>query len=236
MEHCDRNRQMGECRASALPLSISPGGIVGGMAGRSPEVFDRGCCAAPGAPRDIRTAGFPEAARSAETPGRPAGRRDADLSLALDLGCRRRRDRPTWSARAGSKLVSRRSRLGFRPPGKGPAVVADEEALPFAPPTFDLVLSNLELHWVNDLPGALIQSAPCLKPDGLLLGDHAGRRDPGRAAPALIEAELEWKAAPGRASRPSPMCAIWRGLLQRAGFALPVVDSDSIEVEYRLRR
>src|SRR5258708_31243765 len=57
-------------------------------------------------------------------------------------------------------------------PGKksgrcGLAVASDEEYLPFAPATFDLVGSCLSLHWVNDLPGALIQAPRCLKPDGL---------------------------------------------------------------------
>ena len=51
----------------------------------------------------------------------------------------------------------------------GPAVAADEELLPFAPGSFDLVVASLSLHWVNDLPGALIQLRQALRPDGLLL-------------------------------------------------------------------
>ena len=50
--------------------------------------------------------------------------------------------------------------MGFARPARGPAVVADEEFLPFAPQCFDLVLSAMDLHWVNDLPGTLIQIAP----------------------------------------------------------------------------
>ena len=56
----------------------------------------------------------------------------------------------------------------------GVRLVADEEALPFAPARFDLVLSAMDLHWVNDLPGALIQIGRILKPDGLFLGAMLG--------------------------------------------------------------
>ena len=56
----------------------------------------------------------------------------------------------------------------------GLALAADEEALPFAPASFDLVLSSLSLHWVNDLPGALFQIRQILKPDGLFLAAMLG--------------------------------------------------------------
>lgn len=114
----------------------------------------------------------------------------------------------------------------------GLAIAADEEALPFGAGGFDLVLSNLSLHWVNDLPGALAQIRHCLKPDGLFLaallaGDtlHELRR-------ALIEAEIA--VAGGASPRVSPVADMrdLAGLLQRAGFALPVVDSDTITVTY----
>jgi len=47
---------------------------------------------------------------------------------------------------------------------------ADEEALPFKENRFDLIISALGLHHVNDLPGALVQINRTLKPDGLFLG------------------------------------------------------------------
>ena len=59
--------------------------------------------------------------------------------------------------------------LGFARRANGPALVADEEALPFAPGRFDLVVSAMSLHWVNDLPGALLQIRQSLRPDGLFL-------------------------------------------------------------------
>ena len=63
---------------------------------------------------------------------------------------------------------------GFARRARGPAVVADEELLPFAPHSFDLVVTAMDLHWVNDLPGTLIQIGRILKPDGLFLGAMLG--------------------------------------------------------------
>ena len=64
-----------------------------------------------------------------------------------------------------------------------PALCLDEEALPIAPESVDLVLSCLSLHWTNDLVGALIQINHALKPDGFFAGAMLGGGDPDRAAP-----------------------------------------------------
>ena len=53
-------------------------------------------------------------------------------------------------------------------------VLADEEALPLAPASVDLVVSCLGLHWLNDLPGAMVQCRRALKPDGLFLSAFLG--------------------------------------------------------------
>jgi SAM-dependent methyltransferase len=113
-----------------------------------------------------------------------------------------------------------------------PAVVADEEFLPFAPASADLVLSNLSLHWVNDLPGALLQIRRALRPDGLFLGAMLGGDTLGELRRALIEAETATTG--GAAPRVSPFAdlADAAALLQRAGFALPVADMDTITVTY----
>ena len=112
------------------------------------------------------------------------------------------------------------------------AVVADEEALPFADDSFDLILSNLSLHWVNDLPGALAQIQRALKPDGLFLAAILGGDTLVELRDCLLTAESE--VLGGASPRVSPMVALGdaAGLLQRAGFALPVADSDKINVTY----
>ena len=121
---------------------------------------------------------------------------------------------------------------GFARLARGPAVVADEEFLPFAPQSFDLVVSAMDLHWVNDLPGTLVQVRRILKPDGLLLGAMLGGATLWQLRQALAAAESEVEG--GLSPRVSPFADLRdaAGLLQRAGFALPVADSETIEVEY----
>jgi len=111
-------------------------------------------------------------------------------------------------------------------------IVADEEALPFALESFDLVVSALSLHATNDLPGALAQIRKILKPDGLFLaalfgGDTLREL---RAAFALGESDVLGGISP----RVAPMADVrdLGGLLQRAGFALPVADSEKTTVRY----
>ncbi|MGI9426747.1 MAG: methyltransferase domain-containing protein [Hyphomicrobiaceae bacterium] len=111
-------------------------------------------------------------------------------------------------------------------------VVVDEEALPFADETFDLVTSALTLQFVNDLPGTLTQIHRILKPDGLFLGAMVGGETLTelREAALLAESELHNGASP----RVAPFADVrdLGGLLQRAGFALPVADSDVVKVTY----
>ncbi|MBP2301607.1 SAM-dependent methyltransferase [Azospirillum picis] len=117
--------------------------------------------------------------------------------------------------------------------GNGATVLAaDEEFLPFAPGSFDLVVSNLSLHWVNDLPGALVQIRQALKPDGFFCAAMLGGDTLVELRRCLYEAEME--VAGGVSPRVSPFAEIKDagGLLQRAGFALPVVDSDTLTVTY----
>lgn len=112
------------------------------------------------------------------------------------------------------------------------AVVADEEHLPFAPGSFDLILSCLSLHWVNDLPGALIQIRRALKPDGLFLAALFGGATLVELREALLEAEIAEYGGAGPRVSPFADVRDAGGLLQRAGFALPVVDSDTLTVNY----
>ncbi len=113
-----------------------------------------------------------------------------------------------------------------------PAFAADEEALPVALNSLDLVTSCLSLHWVNDLPGALAQIRRALKPDGFFLAALLGGDTLFELRRCLQEAEIALYG--GLSPRISPMADVRDAgaLLQRAGFALPVVDSDMIEVTY----
>jgi SAM-dependent methyltransferase len=114
----------------------------------------------------------------------------------------------------------------------GVDVIAEEEALPFAPASVDLVVSGLALQWVNDLPGALAQVRRMLAPDGLFLACFPGGASLTELRAALIEAEGE--LCGGASPRVSPFVDLrdLGGLLQRAGFALPVTDVDSFTLRY----
>ncbi len=111
-------------------------------------------------------------------------------------------------------------------------IVCDEEFLPFAPSCADLVISALNLHTVNDLPGCLLQIRKALKPDGLFLAGMLGGETLYELRTALSEAELEITGGMSPRIAPfadKPQAA---GLLQRAGFSLPVVDSEIVTVTY----
>jgi SAM-dependent methyltransferase len=117
-------------------------------------------------------------------------------------------------------------------PTPGVAVVAEEEALPFAPASFDLVVSGVGLQWVNDLPGALAQVRRMLAPDGLFLACFPGGASLVELRAAFAQAEDE--ICGGASPRVSPFVDLrdLGGLLQRAGFALPVTDVDSFTLRY----
>ncbi|PPQ29652.1 methyltransferase domain-containing protein [Rhodopila globiformis] len=117
-------------------------------------------------------------------------------------------------------------------PDGGICVVADEEFLPFAPASFDLVVCSLSLHWINDLPGALIQLRRALRPGGLLLASLPALGTLAELRGALTEAE---DAVMGRVSprvSPFPELRDCAHLLQRTGFALPVADVEEIRMLY----
>lgn len=114
----------------------------------------------------------------------------------------------------------------------GPAVVADEEALPFAAGGLDLVVSGLALQSVNDLPGVLAQVRRALRPDGLFLAALLGGSTLTELRQAFAIAETETTG--GLSPRVAPFADVRElgGLLQRAGFALPVTDADRVVVRY----
>jgi len=111
-------------------------------------------------------------------------------------------------------------------------VTLDEEGLPFAPKSFDLVLSNLTLHWVNDLPGALVQAQRVLKEDGVFLAAMLGGETLKELRESLLQGEAETSG--GASPRISPFADVRDAgdLLARAGFAMPVADIETLNVTY----
>lgn len=148
--------------------------------------------------------------------------------LALVQGCDSTRLQQRLAGRGGIETLIGMDGI----PASGLHVVGDEEFLPFAEQKFDLVIALLNLHWINDLPGALIQIRRVLKPDGLFLGAMLGGSTLNELRQSWLaaEADLEGGASP----RVSPMAGALdaAALLQRAGFALPVADSEVIPVTY----
>ncbi|XP_046900169.1 arginine-hydroxylase NDUFAF5, mitochondrial [Hypomesus transpacificus] len=109
---------------------------------------------------------------------------------------------------------------------------ADEEFLPFKENTFDLVVSSLSLHWINDLPGALRQIHQVLKPDGVFIGAMVGGETLYELRCSLQLAELEREG--GFSPHVSPYTAVTDlgNLLGQAGFNMLTVDIDDIQVLY----
>lgn len=153
--------------------------------------------------------------------------------VALDLGCRHGYLADDLARRGGVRtLVHCDLSPAMVGRAASPCLVADEEALPFAAGSFDLVVSLLNLHWVNDLPGALLQVRQVLKPDGLFLAAMFGGETLKELRRALAEAEIEGEG--GLSPRTSPLADMRDAgnLLQRAGFTLPVADSETLVVSY----
>ena len=145
----------------------------------------------------------------------------ADLGSALPMAA------PALQAKADRVLHMAEA------PGGRPDLVGDLERLPFAASSLDLCASLLALQGVNDLPGALIQIRRALRPDGLFIGCLLGGRTLTELRQILLEAEAETSG--GASPRVAPFADLrdLGSLLQRAGFALPVVDSEVVTVRYR---
>ena len=111
--------------------------------------------------------------------------------------------------------------------------IADNEVLLAEACRHDLVINALTLHWANDPVGQLVQCRRALKPDGWLMALLFGGQTLHELRACLAQAEAE--VTGGLSPRVLPMAEIrdLGGLLQRAGFALPVADSFSTQVRYR---
>ena len=113
-----------------------------------------------------------------------------------------------------------------------PSIIADEELSPFKNDVFDLVFSPLNLHTTNDLPGTLVQIRHSLKEDGLFIGALLGGETLYELRYAMNQAEIDIYG--GQSPRVAPFADLPQmgALMQRAGFNLPVIDSEKITVTY----
>jgi SAM-dependent methyltransferase len=156
-----------------------------------------------------------------------------EFPLALDLGARDGALSRALMQRPGTvQVVAAEPSAAFLAGAPPPRVAADPELLPFGDASFDLIASVLALHWTADLPGALVQLRQALRPDGLLLAAMLGGQTLVELRTALFEAELAEEGGVSPRVSPAIELADAAALLQRAGFAMPVADSETITVTY----
>ncbi|HPF46121.1 MAG: methyltransferase domain-containing protein [Alphaproteobacteria bacterium] len=150
---------------------------------------------------------------------------DIILNLNVDESCLTRRFKQAF-------IISQDLSLNMLKNVSGISIQADEEYLPYKNQGLELVLSCLNLHWVNDLPGTLIQILRSLKPDGLFLGAIFGGETLTELRQSMLKADIELRG--GTSPHISPFIDVRDAgsLLQRAGFALPVVSTERITVTY----
>jgi len=163
---------------------------------------------------------------------------DVGESLALRLGAVNRRFQHALDLSSRAQIfdliapsAENWTRTALSPGNHG-EVVADEEALPFTSNFFDVVVSALSLHAVNDLPGALAQIRRVLKPDGLFVAALFGGATLNELRAAFGAGESEILGGIGPRVSPFADLRDLGGLLQRAGFALPVTDSEKTAARY----
>lgn len=155
------------------------------------------------------------------------------LETVLDWGCRTGALSRYLRHQGGRTVVHTDPSRRFAEAGGAGGIVADLDLVPFANESFDAVVSVGALHCVNDLPGTLIQLRRCLKPDGLLLLAIPGGDTLLEFRQSLMAAEIERRDGAGMRFAPLIDVRDLGGLLQRAGFALPVVDVDRVTLTYR---
>ncbi len=157
-----------------------------------------------------------------------------DFPVAIDLGAGHGMMIPRLQARDNiTRVIAADHSALLMQELEGVAkIICDEEALPFKQQSVNLFTSLLSLHFVNDLPGALVQIRRALKPDGLFLAALPGGQTLVELRTAFMLAEEQMIG--GVSPRVAPMADIkdYGALLQRAGFTLPVVDSDLVTVSY----
>lgn len=156
---------------------------------------------------------------------------DRRFPLAVDMGCHHGMLAQHLSTAKVGQLVQCDLSPHLLQQAPSPLRLAvDEECLPFAENRISAIFSVLSLQWVNDLPGCLIQCQKALVPDGLFLAVMPGPHTLRELRESLVAVSAERGLSP----RISPFVEVRDAgnLLQRAGFALPVVDNELLTVTY----
>jgi SAM-dependent methyltransferase len=152
---------------------------------------------------------------------------DRPLLRVLDLGAH---DGRLAARLRGAEIVA--ADAGFRFARAAGGVMCDEDRLPFAPASFDAVVSAASLHGVNDLPGALVQIRRVLRPGGVFLAAFVGGASLIEMRARILAAEMARRDGVSPRFLPMVDAREAPGLLQRAGFIEPVVDVDDRTVRY----
>jgi NADH dehydrogenase [ubiquinone] 1 alpha subcomplex assembly factor 5 len=156
-----------------------------------------------------------------------------EFPAVLDLGARNGVLARALAQRPGTAhIIAAEPSVAFLASVPQTRVAADPEFLPFRDASFDLIASALALHWTADLPGALVQLRRALKPDGLLLAAMLGGQTLVELRTALFEAELAEEGGVSPRVSPAIELADAAALLQRAQYAMPVADSETITATY----
>lgn len=145
--------------------------------------------------------------------------------LALQIGCRHQT--PDLSEHGIEKIFTLDIAEHLKP-----NIQADEEFFPFFAESFDLIISNLNLHTTNDLPGTLIQLKSALKADGLFIATILGGETLHELRDCMNKIELDKTGGLSPHVAPFADMPQMGNLMQRAGFTLPVIDSEKITVTY----
>jgi len=136
------------------------------------------------------------------------------------------------AARKISALQQFESAAAMRARNPSTSSPGGHDPLPLEPQSCDLIISLLNLHNVEDLTGALIQSRRALRPDGLFVAALFGGETLTELRQSFLQAESEMEDGASPRIHPNADIRDLGSLLQRAGFALPVTDSDRITVTY----
>lgn len=155
-----------------------------------------------------------------------------NFNIALELGSRNNDLYNILRTKVVKYFTSNYSYDAVNQSKKNQHIILDEEWLPFHANSFDLIISNLNMHNINDLPGSLSQINNILKPNGVFVGSMFGGITLTELRKAMLISEI--KLGIGNSPHIFPFANVqdMALLLQRVGFKDPVADSDVIQVSY----